>query len=84
MNKKGQHWLVQPKNISRLRVVFAVVLVLCVAAGFLVHQHVYFGVDGIFGFYAWFGLITCLLMIVVAKVIGIMIKRPDNYYDQQS
>jgi len=84
MDKKKIHWLVQPKSITRLWGVFIVVLALCVAAGFFVHQHAYFGLDGTFGFYAWYGLFTCIFMIVVAKVIGILIKRPDNYYDRRS
>jgi hypothetical protein len=82
MNDKKKHWLVRPENILRLWIVFIAILIVCVAGDFFIHQHAYFGLDGTFGFYAWYGFVTCVLMIVVAKVLGILIKRPDNYYDK--
>lgn len=75
------HWLVRPKTIRILQVVFGVILALTVAADFFIHQHEDFGIEGSFGFYAWFGLLTCVGMIVFAKVLSIFLKRPDTYYD---
>ena len=34
------------------------------------------------GFYAWFGALSCLLMIVAALLFGRLFKRRDNYYDE--
>lgn len=58
-----------------------VVLVLVVLGDFFIHAHSAFRVDGTFGFYAWYGLVTCIAMIVVAKLLALLLKRPDNYYD---
>jgi hypothetical protein len=33
------------------------------------------------GFFAWYGFVTCAAMVVGAKVLGIFLKRPDDYYD---
>ncbi len=41
----------------------------------------YFGLDGWFGFSAAYGLLTCVAMIIVAKVLGIFLKRRDSYYE---
>ncbi len=60
MNDQTQlHWLVRPKTIKLLwRLGFAVLAVL-VLADLVIHQHASFGIDGSFGFYSWYGLLTC-------------------------
>ena len=49
----------------------------------LVHGHPGFGIDGTFGFYAWYGLGTCVAMVLVAKGLGLFLKRPDTYYEAE-
>lgn len=77
-----QHWLVRPGTIRVLWIVFVIVLAGTVVAGRFVHGHAYFGLDGTFGFNAWYGLTTCVAMIVVAKGLGFFLKRKDTYYDR--
>lgn len=77
---KQLHWLVRPATIRRLWQVFGVVLGLTVAAGLFVEPHGYFGLDGTFGFNAWYGFFTCVAMVVVAKLLGFLVKRPESYY----
>lgn len=74
------HWLVRPATIRRLWVIFGIVLALTVAAGLMLGPHGHFGIDGTFGFHAWYGFITCVAMVVVAKLLGFLVKRPENYY----
>ena len=75
------HWLVRPATIRRLWIGFAVLLALLAAADFLVHKHDYVGPDSWFGFYWVYGFGACVGMVVFAKVLGVLIKRPDTYYD---
>jgi hypothetical protein len=79
--KAPKHWLVRPATIRLLWIVSCAILALFVGADFFVHGHAYFGLDGTFGFYAWFGFFTCVAMVVGAKVLGIFLKRKDSYYD---
>jgi hypothetical protein len=76
-----QHWLARPETIRRLWIVSAVVLALTVVAGAFVEHHGYFGLDGTFAFNAWYGFATCIGMIVVAKALGLLLKRRDTWYD---
>lgn len=78
--KAPEHWLDHPANVKRLYRGFLVVLALTVLAELLVHLHPHFGIDALFGFNAWFGFIACLAMIVVAKGLALVLKRPDTYY----
>lgn len=81
MNDKP-HWLDQPRNVKRLWRGFLVVLVLTVLAEFLVRLHPHFAIESIFGFNAWFGFLVCAVMIIVAKGLALVLKRPDTYYGQ--
>jgi uncharacterized membrane protein len=81
MNEQ-KHWLVRPDTIRLLWIGFILILLITVFPDFFIHQHVDFGIEGSFGFYAWYGFFTCVAMIVVAKILGIFLKRKDTYYDQ--
>ena len=75
------HWLVRPRTIRGLWIGFGLILAVLVLGDFLVHGHPGFGIDGAFGFHAWYGLGTCVAMVLFAKVLGLVLKRPDTYYD---
>jgi hypothetical protein len=75
------HWLGRPATIRRLWQAFAAILIVSVLAQALVHMHAYFGFDGWFGFNAAFGFASCVGMVLFAKVLGMLLKRPDDYYE---
>ena len=33
-----------------------------------------------FGFSAWFGFVSCIVLIFVALLLGILVKRKEDYY----
>jgi hypothetical protein len=77
----SDHWLTRPATIRRLGVVFILALVVLVALDLVVAHHPRFGVDGTFGFGAWFGFVSCVALVVLAKALGAFLKRPGTYYD---
>jgi hypothetical protein len=78
-----RHWLDEPRNVKKLYRGFLVVLVLMVLAELVVHLHPHFEIESIFGFSAWFGFVACAAMIVVAKGLALLLKRPDTYYGRR-
>lgn len=76
------HWLVRPKTIRLLWGITLAVLAALVIGDFFVEHHPEFGVDGWPGFSALYGFVTCVLMVVGAKALGMFLKRPDDYYDE--
>ena len=74
------HWLAEPRNVRLLWRGFLGVLVLTVLAEFVVHLHPVFEIESVFGFFAGYGLLACVAMIVVAKALALILKRPDTYY----
>lgn len=79
MNDKT-HWLDRPSNIKRLWRAFIGVLALTVVAELAVPLHPKFGIEAVFGFNAWYGFAVCAAMIVAAKALALLLKRPDTYY----
>ena len=75
------HWLVRPATVRGLWIGFGVVLAALVLGDLLIHPYAGFVVDGTFGFYAWYGLGTCVAMVLFAKGLGLFLKRRDSYYD---
>jgi len=86
MNEPQQqdHWLARPATIKLLWKIFIAVLVGLVLAQALIYVKGYFGVDGWFGFGAAFGFLSCLAMVLFAKGLGYVLKRPEDYYDRGS
>jgi len=61
---------------------FIALLALSLAAEALVARHPHFEVERLFAFNAVYGFLACAALILVAKAIGLLIKRKDDYYDE--
>jgi len=64
-----------------------VILVLAVLPEFFIKHEEHlpgsgFTLDTTFGFFAWYGFLTCAAMVIGAKLLGIFLKRKDTYYDE--
>lgn len=62
--------------------IFAIALALSVLAEFAIDIHPHFGIDGWFGFHALFGFLACVAMVLFAKLLGLVLKRGDDYYER--
>ena len=74
------HWLDEPRNVKRLWRAFLALLVLTVLAELVVTLHPHFEIEALPAFHAAYGFIACAAMIVAAKILGVLLKRPDTYY----
>ena len=83
MSEQNKHWLLRKDNIRKLWMLFIAILLATLVAGLFVHQHESFSIEDSFGFFAWYGFITCVGMVVFAKLLGIFLKRPEDYYDDK-
>ena len=81
-NKKEFDWFDHPRNIRKLRIGFYIVLALLVLPDFFLHKHTLFSsVEGWPGFYALFGFISCVVIILVSKLLSYILKQKEDYYD---
>lgn len=72
-------------NIQRkkrwLLLSFLAGLVILVLAELAVHKHPAFDWAGTYGFFAGYGFLACLLLVLVARILRPLVKRSEDYYD---
>jgi hypothetical protein len=69
-------------TIRRLWAVLIVVLVLTLAAEPLVPHHGE-GLRDSFGFGAWYGFLSCVVLVLFSRALGLVLKRKDGFYDAE-
>lgn len=78
----SQHWILKKENIKKLWVFSIVLLVSLVLVQLFFPIKGHFEVESWIGFGAWFGFIACILMILFSKVLGLVVKKSEDYYVQ--
>jgi cytochrome b561 len=79
----GASRISRPGTIRLLWIVFIVVLALTVAAELAVHLHPRFRLERWFGFHAAWGFLSCVGMVLFANLLGLFLRRPDDYYTRR-
>ena len=79
--KKEFDYFDKPENIRKLWIMLYAVCGLLVVPDFFTHRHPHFGFDGFFGFYALLGFVTCAALILFSKVVGLVLKAREDYYN---
>ena len=76
-------WVYRDSTKKLLMTLLLIGCALSIAAEMLVpDRKAKFGMDGFFGFYAILGFVSCTIMIFVAKLLGLVLKVPTNFYDE--
>jgi len=81
MSDDRKYWLDDRQNITK--VVWGLVIlcgILFVADAFY-DKHPHFIAETYFGFFGIFGFVVCVGLVLTAKVMRILLKRGENYYD---
>lgn len=84
MDKQDQktYILDKPKNVKNLLNGFYLVCILLVVADFIIHRHTTMEWEKIPAFYAIYGFVACVLLVVVAKKMRALVMRKEDYYDE--
>jgi len=84
MNKKREFdYLERPETIRKLWILLhAACAVLVILDFFPPDRHPHFGFDGLFGFYPLLGFISCAVLILFSKLVGLFLKVEEDYYDR--
>lgn len=83
MAKHTQHFFDKPKNVKIvLYLLYACCIVLFIL-DFIIHRHTSHRWEGLLGFYAVYGFIGCVVLVLVAKWMRTFLMRDEDYYDQK-
>ena len=86
MTSEKKHLFDQPRNVRRLIWVFFVLCALLLGLELLFHRHLCFDegvfpVEGWFGFYAIYGFVACVLLVLTATQMRKVLMRREDYYE---
>ena len=79
-----KHWVLKKDNIKKLWILLYILLVFLIVIQFIFPIYGHFVIEGWLAFAAWFGFLSCVVMVVVAKILGFLVKREDSYYEKNS
>ncbi|MCP5084409.1 MAG: hypothetical protein GY948_22190 [Alphaproteobacteria bacterium] len=81
-NLDKKHIFDDPKNVQRLLNGFYAVCALLVVVDFFIHRHISLVWEKIPAFYAIYGFVACVVLVILAKVMRKGVMRGENYYDE--
>lgn len=80
MSKKT-YFLDKKENIQKILYVFYALCAGLVALEFVIHRHTKHPFEGLFGFYAAFGFIACVALVLAATQMRKFLMRAPDYYE---
>jgi hypothetical protein len=76
------HIFDRPENVKRLLAAFYAACLLLVGLEFVIHRHVEHPWERLFGFYALFGFVACVALVLAAKQLRKLVMRREDYYER--
>jgi hypothetical protein len=79
-HKDKKYWLDSSSNINKLVYSLYAVCAALILLDFFYHKHINFAFENWVGFFAWYGFIACVALVLVAKQMRKVVKRDEDYY----
>ena len=76
-----QYLFDNPRNVSRLLAGFYVICGILLVLDFVLHRHTVHSWESLPGFYALYGFVACVLLVLIAKEMRKVLMRKEDYYD---
>jgi hypothetical protein len=80
--QEKEHILDKPANIRRLLRFFFLLCALLLSLDFFYHRHVAHAWESVPAFYAIFGFIACVALVLIARQLRRILMRPEDYYER--
>jgi len=74
-------WFDDPDNVNKIVRALIVLCVASVVADFFYHKHTHYAFQGMIGFDAIYGFVSCVLLVLAAKQLRKLLMRDEDYYD---
>lgn len=82
MSVERRRWLDDPRNVTRLYRGLWTVGIVLVLLDAVVHRHEDIDFAATPAFYAAYGFFACVLLVLAAKALRRVLKRPEDYYER--
>ncbi len=79
--EEKQGWFDSNKNLVLFLRIFYASLVVLLGIDFFIEKHPDFAFDGAPDFFAAYGFISCVMLVLIAKVLRMFLMKDEDYYD---
>jgi hypothetical protein len=84
MTGDGKRYLFDnPRNVRLVVRALTWTCVLLLGLDFVVHRHLSHEWEGLFGFYALYGFVACVLLVLLAAEMRKLVMRDEDYYERE-
>lgn len=80
--KTKTYFLDKKENIQKILFVFYAICIGLFGADFVIHRHTYSSWEEIPGFYAIFGFVSCVILVLLATQMRKLVMRDEDYYEK--
>lgn len=77
-------WVDKPGSATKIIYALVVVCILLGLADFTYHKHDHFEIERFPNFYGFYGFVMFTALILAAKLLRRVIKRPEDYYGDKA
>lgn len=82
MEKEKKHFFDSPGNVKKFIRGFYIICVLLLIIDFFVPRQGHYYWEDVPGFYAAYGLVACIVLVLASKyILRRLVKRREDYYD---
>ncbi|MBO68155.1 MAG: hypothetical protein CL398_07570 [Acidiferrobacteraceae bacterium] len=75
------HFFDNKQNVRLIMWLLVAICFVLVIIDLIVHRHVVHPIEALWSFYAWFGFISCVFLVLVSKLLRKILMRREDYYD---
>ena len=76
------HFFDKPANVKKFLRGFYIICAILLTVDLVHHRHVTHDWENLFGFYAVYGFVACVLLVEIAKLMRAVLMRAPDYYDE--
>ena len=82
-NRSGKGWFDDKRNVKKIITALVIICLVLFVSDAFYQKHPYFIVESLFGFYALYGFVMCVALVLVAKWMRKFVMRVEDYYDKE-
>jgi hypothetical protein len=81
MTNVAPGWFDRPENVNKIVWALIAMCIASVGADKFYDKHTHYGFQAIIGFDAFYGFVSCVLLVLAAKQLRKVLMRGEDYYD---
>jgi len=77
-----EYFFDKPGNVKLVLRGFYAICIMLVIADFVIHRHISLSWEKIPAFYAIYGFVACVVLVIIATAMRKVVMRKEDYYDE--